>query len=214
MALTRDQISARVRVNLNDAGITFYSADDLNDSIQDGYNEVVSISRTIETTATITFVDNLSYYNFSTLISDYLHVIAIYNNNTKKWLDYLPLKVLQEIDGKWETKIGNPKYFTVLDDSYIALFPKLGTATGDMLVVYKASANTLSAATVPTLPESFQHTLEKYSTMDLLEQAEEFTKAIEWFKEYSEQLQELEQQMNSRNTTDRIMQMQITGLIP
>ena len=206
--MTRDDLAARVRFNLNDSGITFYSADDINDSIQDGYNEVVALARTIESTATVNFTASLSYYDLSTLISDYLHVIAIYNNTTKKWLDYLPLKVLQELDARWETKIGNPQYFTVLDDSYIAVYPKVSVTTGTMLVVYKAMANTLSAATVPTIPDFHQIILEQYTTMDLLEQAEEFVKAGEWMAEYFPQISELQSQMASRNSVDRINMLQ------
>ena len=214
MSLTRDQITARVRVNLNEEGVTFYSANDLNDSVQDAYHDVVSIARTIESTATVNFAANLSYYDLSSEISDYLHVIGIYNNTTSKWLDYISLKLLQELDAKWETKNGNAKYFTVLDDSYIAIFPKPSTATGSMLVVYKAFADTLGAAGVPIIPEMHETVLEKYVTMDLLEQQEEFTKAMMWFEDYRIELLALKQQMDNRNTVDRIMILQATGLVP
>lgn len=210
--MTRDQIAARVRFNLNDSGITFYSADDINDSLQDGYNEVVALARTIEATATLNLTANLSYYNFSTLITNYLHVVAIYNNVTLQWLDYLPLKVLQELDARWEIRSGQPKFFTVLDDSYVALYPKVTTTAGTMLVVYKAMANTLVGATAPTIPDSHQIILEHYSTMDLLEQDEEFVKAQEWMDEYFNQLKELRSQMTNRNAVDRIGMLQSVGV--
>jgi len=206
--MTRDDIAARVRFNLNDTGITFYSANDINDSIQDGYNEVVALGRTIESTATINFVANLSYYDLSTLISDYMHIIGIFNNNSKKWLDYLPLKLLQATDARWETKTGQPKFFTVLDDSYIALYPKLGSASGNMLVMYKAKANTLLAATTPTIQTYNQVVLEQYSTSDLLEQAEEYSKAQRFSVEYSDELEAITKQANARNAVDRINMLQ------
>jgi len=131
-------------------------------------------------------VANLSYYDFSTLITDYTHVMAIYNNNTSKWLDYMPFKLLQELDARWETKIGNPVFFTVLDDSYVSVYPKLGSAVGSMLVLYKGLADTLLAAGTPIIQTQHQVVLEQYTTMDLLEQAEEFVKAQEWMGEYFE----------------------------
>lgn len=212
--MTRDQIAARVRFNLNDVGITFYSANDINDSLQDGYHETVALARTIESTATVNFTANLSYYNLSSLISDYIHVIGIYNNSSGQWLDYLLLKLLQETDARWETKIGQPKFFTVLDDSYIAIYPKPATTVGSMLVMYKAMANTLSGATTPTVPDFHQVVLEEYSTMDLLEQAEEFTKAGIWMGEYFEEIGQLQSQMNNRNMTDRISMLQDTQMRP
>ena len=206
--MTRDDIAARVRFNLDDSVISFYSADDINDSIQDAYHEVIAIARTIESATTINLTANLSYYNLSTLISDYLHVVGLYNTQTKKWLDYLPLKLLQELDARWETKIGEPQYFTVLDDSYIAIYPKVSATSGTLAVLYKAMANTLSAATTPTIPDYHQIILEQYSTMDLLEQAEEFVKAQEWMREYFTQGMELQHQMNNRNSVDRINMLQ------
>jgi len=210
--MTRDDIAARVRFNLDDSGITFYSADDINDSIQDGYNEVVALSRTIEATQTISFTSNLTYYKFGTIISDYIHVVAIFNNNTNTWLDYISLKLLQEGNARWETTEGQPKFFTVFEDRYIALYPKQSTASGNMLVLYKGTANTLLAATEPTIPDSHQIILEQYSTGDLLEQAEEFKKAQEWQDEYFKQTKELMQQMFERNNTDRIARLQISNL--
>lgn len=210
--MTRDDIAARARFNLDDSGITFYSADDFNDSIQDGYNEAVALSRTIEVNKTISFVNSLTYYKFGDIISDYIHVIAIFNNNTNKWLDYISLELLKEGNARWETTEGQPKFFTVFEDRYIALYPKQATATGTMLVLYKGTANVLLAATEPTIPDSHQIILEQYTTGDLLEQAEEFRKAQEWQDEYFKQTKQLMQQMFERNNTDRIARLQIQAL--
>lgn len=202
--MTRDDIAARVRFNLDDNGIKFYSADDLNDSIQDAYNEAAVLGRTIEKTATVSFVDNLTYYDLSDLISDYYHVIGIYNNNTKLWLDYIPFKVLQETDHRWEVRNGQPKFFTVIDDSYIAISPRLADATGTMLIMYKAQAATLSGATTPIIQTENQKSLEQYSTGDMLEQKEEFQKAERWMGEYYEEMRAIIKQVNGRNAVDRI----------
>ena len=204
MPLTRDDTAARVRFNLDDAGITFFSADDINDSIQDGYDEVVAIARTITNSSAITLTNETSYYNLSSLISDYIHVVALFNDNTNRWLDYYAHVLLRELRSDWELAKGESEGFTVWDGRWISVFPRLVTAAGTITVIYKASANTLVAATVPSIPFQYERILEKYCTMDLLEQSEEWVKAGLWFKDYFTDLAELKKHMNNRILTDMI----------
>lgn len=204
MPLTRDDIAARVRFNLDDAGITFFSADDINESIQAGYDEVVAIARTITNNSAITITDDTSYYNLSSLISDYIHVVALFNDNTSRWFDYYAHVLLRELRADWELATGEPEGFTVWDGRWISVFPRLATASGTFTVIYKAAANTLSAATVPSIPFQYERIIEKYSTMDLLEQMEEYVKAGIWFKDYFTELVELKKHIGNRTLTDAI----------
>ena len=161
MALTRDDIAARVRSNLHDSCITYYSADDINDSIQDGYDEVVAIARTITNDSAITLTDETSYYNLASLISDYIHVVALFNDNTSRWFDYYAHVLLRELRSDWELAKGESEGFTVWDGRWISVFPRLTTASGTFTVIYKASANTLSSATVPSIPFQYERILEQ-----------------------------------------------------
>jgi hypothetical protein len=212
--MTRDDITARVRVNLNDAGVTFYSANDLNDSIQDGYDEVSAIARQIEKSTTVALVSELTYYNLRNSISDLIYPFAIFNQNTNLWLEHVPLRLLQALRVDWECSNGEPIYYTVMDFKYTAIFPKQTTGSGNLEVFYKAQANTLFAATTPILPAQHEVVLEQYVTMDLLEQQEEIEKAQIWMQEYEQELLKVEDYVNRRIFTDRIIQLRENILIP
>lgn len=205
--MDRDDIAARVRFNLDDAGITFYSADDINDSIQDGYDEVVAVTRVREASGNVNFVSDLTYYKIDDTLTDYLHPIGIFNNNNNRWLDNIPLKTLISMDFKWELANGEPTHFVIMDFRYIGIYPKPASASGNMTIFYKAMANTLSAATVPSIPTSHQLILEQYATMDLMAQALEFKKAVMWAKDYFKQRTELKEHVAGRSLPDIIFRL-------
>jgi hypothetical protein len=201
--MTRDQITGRVQVNLNDEGV-FYSTDDLNDSIQDGYAEVAAVTGCIFKATTINLVDNLTYYDFGNLISDYLGVTAIFNPTTKQWLNPTNLRVLEELRDDWELAIGNPFLFWPINFRYVAIYPKPVTTSGILYIFYRATADVLSGLATPQIPEEYQGVLESYVTCDLQEQAEEFTKAQIEFKSYVESIKEIKQAIHSFRQPDLV----------
>lgn len=190
--MTRDQIAAKIQTNLNDAGV-LYTADDLNDSLQDGYSEVAAFTGCIYKVASIDLVANLSYYDFGSLISDFFAVTAIFNTNTKQWLSPTNLKVLESIREDWELAVGNPFLFWPVNFRFVALYPRMTSALGSLYVVYRAQADVLTASSEPAIPLEQQAILENYTTSDLLEQAEEFTKAQLEFNTYVQAIKDLRQ---------------------
>ena len=210
--MTRDAIASRIRFNLNDAGVNFYSADDINNSIQDGYDEVVAIGQPIEKVATLSWVSSLVYYNFRNLISDFIRPIAIFDNNSNRWLEHKSLQFLQAQRQDFELIAGPPFWYYVLDYNYTAVSPRYEAASGTFDVLYKASADTLSGGTVPSLPDSLTSVLESYGTADLLEQAEEYEKATKyWYGNpkinqfgYFDYLEKIKKEVRSRESPDRI----------
>lgn len=199
--MTRDQIVARVQTNLNDSGI-FYETVDLNDSIQDGYSEVAVFTGSIFKAVRVAQVNNLSYYDFGALISDFWAVTAIWNTNTKQWLSPVNVRILDDIRNDWELANGNPFLFWPVNFRFVAVYPKLISASGYFYVFYRAQANVLSGSDTPNLPDELQGILEDYSTGDLAEQAEEFTKAKLQFQEYIKGLQAVKQATRSFRLPD------------
>ena len=209
--MTRDDIAARIRFNLNDAGVTFYSASDVNNSIQDGYDEVVALSQTIEKVTTLSWVSQLVYYNFRNLVTDFIRPIAIFDNNNNRWLEHKSLPFLQAQRQDFETIAGAPFWYCVMDFTYTAISPRLETATGTFDFLYKANAATLAASDVPVLPDSLTSVLELYGTADLLEQAEEYEKAGRyWYGNvklnqlgYFDILDKIKKEVRNRESPDR-----------
>ena len=200
-------IKGRIRTNLDDAGITFYSEADVTDSLQETYNEVVAVTQPMECVREISFVSQQVYYNLQELIPDYLRPLAIFNKNINRFLAFKDLSYVQNERIDWELATGEPRVFILLDYRYIALFPRLETASGSMEVFYKAKANTLRDTSVPVVPDGNTIILEEGATGDLLEQKEEFTKAQMYFSNYFEKLDKIRAGVNFRPFPDRVAQM-------
>lgn len=196
--MTRDEILSRVRLNLDDAGVTFWSSQDASDSIQDGYDDVAVTTLCIEKTTTLTAVSGLLYYNFYRLISDYICTKAIFNGNTNQWLTPLSISGFRSYDTKWETVPGQPYLYCPVSFEYVALWPVYIGVAQNYTVLYSAQADILGATTVPQIPTQFQTILEDFVTADLLEQAEEDAKADHYWIQYLKKQIQLKQYMLDR----------------
>ena len=84
MGQTRGQLKTTIRTNLDDAGVSFYSDDDLNDSLQDAYDDVVCMSQCVTRTVVLDWISQLTYINFNSDygLNDYLATVAIFNYAT------------------------------------------------------------------------------------------------------------------------------------
>ena len=205
--MTRDEITAVVQTSLDDLTGAFFTTDDLNDSLQDSYDLSALVSECIETYINVNFVSNLTYYNFATSLTRYLRIIAIYNNNTNRWLEATSLLGLINIDAKWETTTGEPLYFWPVDSTYVAIYPRPASATGNMLVFYKQYANTLSGSDTPQVPDENIKVLDYLSVSDLLDQIEEFKKSLDYFKLSQETLAELAKAVDKRIQPDYVAKL-------
>lgn len=202
--MTRDEIFGRVSQNLEDSGLVHFIQDDLIDSIQDGYEIIALLAQTIERVATINFVANRSYYNLNSLISDYYRVFAIYNTLNRRWMEPISFHEIRENSIRWETVKGNPREWTPLGYSHIAIFPKPATAVGSMLIFYKGTAPVLTGSLAPEFPVSEHEALVDYGTGDLLDQDLEYTKSVEYMKKFYARLQEIHKQVHSRDLLDKV----------
>lgn len=125
MGKTRGDIKAEVQNNLIELNFNFYSDLDLNNSIQDAYDDIVILTQCIQKKVTLHWVSNLNYYNFTNILPDYLGTIAIFNNVTNQWLrDDLNLKDFDRIRRDWETWIGPPMFWAPSDCDRIAVAAK------------------------------------------------------------------------------------------
>lgn len=197
--MTRDQLTASIQTKLGDNGI-FYTPADLNDSVQDGYSEVAALTGCIFKAANISLSANLSYYDFGSLIPDFHAVTAIFNPQIKQWMTPVSLRQLEDLRGDWELAIGNPFFFWPVNFRFVAIYPKLTTSTGSLYVYYRAHADTLSASTTPQLPEDI--VIENYTIGDMLEQAEEFSKAGISLEVYFTNIKEIKQATRSFRQPD------------
>lgn len=190
ITLTRGDIKVRVSANLEDRGVTFYSDADLNNSMQDGYNEIAAFCQCIiKNVPNINFLANNNYYDFANLtITDFLFPIGIFNQQSNLWLDdTLTLRDFDRLRYDWETWIGTPQYWAPHSFKYVAIVPKFLSigSTAKLTLRYAAKAPTFIAdGDIPLIAEDMKVLLEEYSTADLLESADEYTKASEYWESY------------------------------
>lgn len=203
--MTRDEVTSQVQRQLDDLSASFFSAaDDINPSIQDGYNLIVSLCETLESSATVSFVNNLVFYNLQTYISDYLRVFGIFNNNTRRWLWPMSQLDMLRIRNDWELMVGEPRYFVPIDHRTMAIAPTQGTASGNMTILYKGRANTLSGNSTPAIPQEWHKVLRDYAVDDLLDQCQEWTKAMMFFERWNFGIDEIRKVLRNRSLPNQI----------
>lgn len=230
--MIRSDIKTNVRINLADSGVTFYSDDDLNDSIQDAYDDISILTRCILKRITLNFTSYLTYYNFKDDygLSDYLGTTAIFNNLTNRWLiDDCSLRDFDRIRRDWENWTGSSQFWAPSDPLRIAIVPKytgssvsgafnsnaftnayfIGSTTlGTFDLYYWATAPTLSTDTDTFLiAADMQDLVEFYVTGDLIEQAQEYTKAAIWWTKYFAQIVIYKDRVSRINKSDLLLRV-------
>ncbi len=177
--MTRDELASLIITNLNDSGV-FNTLDEVNDAIQDGYEDLVLTHGLRPKATAISITANMSFYDMVTLIPDFVALRAIFYSTNKRWLISRPLKYFQSIREDWELTTGNPTDFWVANYRRVAIFPHPTTSsTNTLWVFYYASAPALTSASqdlnIPV--DSGFRALENYATSVLLTKAEEWSKA-------------------------------------
>ena len=211
--MTRAEIRNEIRINLDELGITFYTDQNINDSIQDAYDHVAVTTGCIEKRATIDIISNLSYYKMTDYIPDWYSAFAGYNEQTKRWLDPVPYDIFDEQRENWELANQSPFSFCPLTHEYLVVFPRLNSNfTNGLTFFYSATADILSDNTTPQIPDQFIHTLEYWATADLLEDAEEFGKAQDIMTDFQDLNTRLRKWVNQRSIPDRIYRLWPLGV--
>ena len=191
--MTHAEVSARVRSNLDDAGITFYKPVDINDSLTDAYYWASIFANTIEKSANIPFQPRCPYYNLLVAIPDLFAVTGVYDLSRDKFLTYANRLDLSLLRSDYECWNGPPEYFFVHSQNYIYIGPQpiessapFTPETG-LKIFYRAYDDTVAPISY-RLPPQGEDCLEFYATADLLEQAQEWSKAQEFWNKFHSQL--------------------------
>lgn len=189
--MNRGQIRTRIQSNLSDLGVT-YSVNELNDFLQDAYNEVAERSKCIIKSASILQVANSPYYDFINLgVTDFLATIGIFNNATKFWLrDDVSLRDFDRLRRDWEQWNGSPQFWAPHSLQYTAVCPNEALIVSQTFVLwYWAIAPTFTLDTdSPLIATDKQNLLENYATAMALEDSKEFTKALTYMSQYEEDI--------------------------
>lgn len=200
--MNRVDVRTRVMEEMEDND-SFISVTNLNDSIQDAYDDLVIGAEMIEKQASIAAVSGRLYYDLATLISDYYSVTGIYSTNMGRWLESTdkPTMVQRKID--WELMTGGAQWFMVVDQKRVAIIPYQPTASDTYIVNYTAVAPTLGDTTSMVVPLENQRVMDHYTLAEMQEQAREFEKAKSNWSEYERHRKLIVNKMSQRASTDR-----------
>jgi len=211
--MTRAEASKKIRNNLNDLGITYYTDKDINESIQDAYDEIVVYSECIEkwidlpvNTLIATEGGANPWVHISRIIADYYRPIALLNQTTRLFLS--PLMDREQDDYRWDWQLGNGSVgdFIINGPEWLAL-PNSYTNVGNkpLRLFYKAKAPKMLVDTdFFRILEGFQILIEHYCTADLLEQNQEFSKATGYWNQYEPKLEEYRNKIQLLSKSDRV----------
>lgn len=204
--MTRLDLQIRLQNHLNNP--TYYTVDDMNNSLQDGLDEVCAFTGCIWKSATLLYTPFTTYYDMLNLLPDYIGIYAMFNSTTRRFMVPTSLKKFNQVRIDWDTAYGTPYYFSPINHRYVAIYMKPTTNNyGSMVVFYRASAPLMSDETVIPIPDEHLTALESYSKADLWEQAQEFGKATPEFKNYTESLEDLRVLMRSKRNFDRTVSL-------
>ncbi len=170
------------------AASNYYQVADINDSIQDAYNEVVAKTRCIVKKVTCNWASSKNYYDpiVDLGISDFLGVIGLFDHNSNLWLrDDVSMRDFNRIRRDWEVWSGYSQFWAPHSQQRFAVCPALAVGVGTFDFWYYAIAPTLTDDTTATLlPSDMDILLTDYATFDLLESAQEITKAASYMARY------------------------------
>lgn len=204
--MNRVQLASKLQNHFNNS--VYYTTQDLNESIQDGIDEVVAFTGCRLATALLPFQQYVSYYDLVSLVPDYIGVISIFNKVTNRWLIPSSLKKFELDRPDWDAAYGTPAFFSPINFRYIAIYKKPSVVGyGNFLMFYRAAAPTLSDALPIPIPEEHITVLETYCLGDLSEQAQEWQKAGLQFKSYQKSLDTLRTLIQNQTNRDRVFSL-------
>ena len=200
------RLDLAVELEINFSNSIYYDKQSVSDSIQDGLDEVCAFTGCIYKSAALPFAQNRTYYDFITLLPDYIGVVAIWNNTIHRWMFPTSLRKLNQQRVDWDSCYGTPYYFCPINHRYVAIWQKPSvTNYGQMFVFYRAAAPALDDTTPIPIPDEHIAALEYYCITDLWEQAQEWGKASESLKDYLQLLEQFRTLMRNKRNSDRLM---------
>ena len=203
----RAQVRNAVLKNLDSEGLRHFKAENVNDAIQDGYHEVAALVLPFDSMAEVNVLGKTPYYDFYSLINNYIGTFAIYGSAIDNWLDFDSVKGFDQTSDRWECETGNPRNFAVINFRYIAINPVPVSDEGKITVYYHTLPSDLDDSVNLEFEEIEPDTLENYATADLLEQSEEFGKAQRYREDYMKAITRGQRLSHARDAKDRILQL-------
>jgi hypothetical protein len=202
------EMQAEVRIILNEATANFWSDADIQDSLNEGYEEISDATEWYERMTNIPLWSGRTYFDLRELLSDELiaprRAVSV---QTDKWLS--PSSVRTQ-DGKyrqWERNFGDPDVMFMRGLWWLGWHPKPSADGGFVRLYFSALPPEMSSDTdEPAMPEEYHLGLVEYAAYDLLAQDAEVKKALYHWQQYMGYESKLREYVQGRITQDKVGQ--------
>jgi hypothetical protein len=181
---TLETVRIRVRENLEDNGINFYSNEDIDAVIQDAYY-LLGLLVGAQRDSTTFNIPSEPYIETSTIDTNFFALQGIFNNVKNCWLDILSSKEMKLVRTDWELWQGSPQFAVIIDFNRLALIPSSTTPSGTLTAFYiKVPPELVLTSDVIAIADPSESVIENYATADLLEQVKEISKARRYWEKF------------------------------
>lgn len=212
---TRNSVRNKVSSNIYDVVGVYFDTQMINDSIQDGYDEIVTRSQCIEAVTQVNWINGQIYYDLYNCISGceglplYWRPTKLFNAGTNRWMDIVDSRFLDKYRFDWEASNGTPWFVLVWNYRWMGFFPHYVSGAGQFfLLMFKVGRDIiLNDTQYLQIPPAYQTTIEYWSTADLLESIGEVTKAQSYFTKYEAKLAQLKIHVGERMLPERYLQL-------
>jgi len=202
--MLRSTMARKISDNLNDLAVTYYSNQDLNNSIQDAVDEIVVYSECLDAETELPFQSNLTYYNLTDLIPNFYRLTRIWYSGISQFFEIGSDRREFSYRSDWEIRSGTARTLVIAGPNRIAFDGRTSNPTGVFRIFYKATAPILNDQLHIPINTNYLHLVENYCTADLLEQNEEFIKASKFWAKYEPELEEYKKKIQLLSKSDRV----------
>lgn len=204
------QLRTNVLRRLHEASTApvFWSEDDVDEAINEGYEELADAAEFHESHLTIKKLSERTYYDMRAIPQrKFLRPSRCFNPQTNKWLDPISLNDLDlRTYRRWEEiAIGEPESQFMRGLWWFGVFPQASEDGVFLRLYYIGLPDPLEEDwDEPEFAKEFHPALEEYALYDLLSQDGETQLALERWKEFLGYQAALTDSMQTRANPDRI----------
>ena len=187
--MTLSEFRTDIRRRLGETATVFYSDDDIDDAIDEAYEEMADATEFYERQAQIQAIAGHTYYNLLNILPDtFLSPRRIYDSTTSRWLTPTDPREL-DYHGyrQWERVSGPPQKYLMRGNWWLGVFPRPATDLPIERLSYTAIPSAMSATTdEPAFPREYHPGISEFALSDLFSQARETVKALDKWADYLE----------------------------
>jgi hypothetical protein len=196
----------RRRLDESTVSADFWTDADIDDAINEGYEEISDATEWYETFAILSLYSNQTYYDLRTYLGEtFLTPRRTFNNTTHRWLSACDVRDLDfRTSIQWELNTGEPEHQMLRGLWWLGLYPKKGDDAGTLKFYFTGIPQPLTSYDEPGFPHEFQRALVEYALCELLAQAAETKKALAHWAKYQEFEVRFYNYVRNRISLDRV----------